>query len=192
MDSDSKRKRLLEAAAAILAFTPEKRLNITVLNKALFYLDLTSLRDFGSPISHNTFVALEQGPVVAKYPQRLVNALVEEGIANQESFEDAKPVVLNCLPSHLDFIDSNLEKLVQNIARWFSEKTSKEASDFAHQNPGWMLAHQEGLAKSQPAKPINLYIAMQQIVVSDPWMDSSYTLNSEAISAADRDEGVPW
>ena len=192
MDSNSKRRRLLESAAAILSFTPEEKLNIVVLNKALFYLDLASLRDFGSPISCNTFIALKQGPVVAKYPKRLVNALVEEGIASQESFEDSKPVVLERLPKHLEFIDSGLEKLVQHIALWFSDKTSKEASDFTHQNPGWTMAYQEGIAKSQPPKPINLYVAMQQIVDSDPWMDSSYALDSEAVSAADRDEGVPW
>lgn len=192
MDSASKRKRLLEAAAAILAFTPEKRLNIVVLNKALFYLDLASLRDFGSPISHNTFIALRQGPVVARYDKRLVDALIEEGIANQESLGDAKPIVLSHQPNHLDFIDSDSEQLVKTIAHWCSEKTSKEVSDFAHQNPGWEIAYQEGLATSQSPKPINLYIAMQQIIGNDPWMDSSYMINPDAIAAADRDEGMPW
>lgn len=192
MNSDSKQKRLLEAAAAILDFTPEKRLNIVVLNKALFYLDLASLRDFGSPISQNTFIALKQGPVVAKYPQRLVKALMEEGIANQASLGDAKPIILQKPPQNIDFIDSDSKQLVQEIALWFSNKTSSEVSDFAHQNPGWEIAYQEGLAISQPAKPINLYIAMQQIIDHDPWMDASYIVASEAIAAADRDEGAPW
>lgn len=192
MDSDFKRKRLIEASAAILASTPEARLNIVVLNKALFYLDLASLRDVGSPISHNTFIALKRGPVVAKYPQRLVKALAEEGIANQEALGDAQPIVLKHLPSHLEFIDDYSEKLVQHIARWFSSKTSNEVSNFAHQNPGWEIAYREGLGMSQSPKPINLYIAMQQIIDNDPWMDSSYTVTPEAISAAEQDEGVPW
>lgn len=192
MDTNSKRKRLIEAAAAILAFTPEKRLNIVVLNKAIFYLDLASLRDFGSPISHNTFIALKQGPVIAKYPQRLIKALADEGIAHQESIEDAQPIVLQHLPNHLDFIDNYSEKLVQRIALWFSSKTSREASDFAHENLGWEIAYQEGLGMKQPPKPINLYIAMQQIMDSDPWMDSSYSVSPEAIAAADQDEGIPW
>lgn len=193
MAPETKRKRLIEAAAAILEFTPQKKLNIVVLNKALFYLDLACLRDFGQPMSDNTFIALRQGPVVAKYPQRLIKAMSDEGIADQETTSgDAQPIALRKSLDHFEFINDHSKRVIQNIALWFSTKTSNEASEFAHENLGWKIAYQEGQGKNQPPKPINLHIAMQQIIDSDPWMDSDYVLSQDSISAADRDEGVPW
>ena len=47
MSTNEKSERLIEAAAAILNAAPDHRLNAVVLNKALFYLDLASLRDRG-------------------------------------------------------------------------------------------------------------------------------------------------
>ena len=61
MSSNEKSERLIEAAAAILNAAPDRRLNAVVLNKALFYLDLASLRDRGETVTHNSYIALEKG-----------------------------------------------------------------------------------------------------------------------------------
>ncbi len=81
MSSSNKKQKLTDAAAAILRCAPNNELNIVVLNKALFYVDLVSLRDYGNTLTENTYIALENGPVVAKYQQRLVKPLAEARIA---------------------------------------------------------------------------------------------------------------
>ena len=54
--------KLTETAMAVLQASPERRLNITVLNKALFYLDLYALRDLGEVITRHDFIALPPPP----------------------------------------------------------------------------------------------------------------------------------
>ena len=87
MSTIEKSERLMEAAAAILNAAPEHRLNAVVLNKALFYLDLASLRDRGEPVTHNSYIALQNGPVVAKYQQRLIEQLESRGM-NTDGLEN--------------------------------------------------------------------------------------------------------
>jgi hypothetical protein len=64
---------------------PGRRLSAIVLNKAIVYLDLASLRDRGATVTHNAHVAIQQGPVGAKYPRRLVAQLESRGYAKHLS-----------------------------------------------------------------------------------------------------------
>lgn len=183
---DDKRQRLIDAAKALLANVPKRELPIVVLNKALFYLDLACLRDVGEALTQNTFVALPLGPVVAKYDKRLVATLVNAGVASQRAEGLSKPLRL------LDTVDtprfqSEIDKLVVTIAKWSSTLSASAASDISHANPGWLLARAEGGHK-QP-KPINMYIAMQQILDDDPWL--SEPISDTLIAQADL-PGIPW
>ena len=94
MDTADQEKslRLVEAAAVLLEGAPHHALNVTNLNKALFYLDLVALRDRGDTITRTTYLALTQGPVVAKYPTRLVQALENARLARQITSGMAKPI----------------------------------------------------------------------------------------------------
>lgn len=71
------RNKLLEAAMALLQASPRQQLNVVVLNKALFYLDLHALRDYGTTVTDQEYVALPQGPVVDSYKEILIKPLVE-------------------------------------------------------------------------------------------------------------------
>jgi len=189
---NSQNQRLMEVAASILNHVPDKKLKTVALNKALFYVDLVSLRDFGDTVSHNTYIALEHGPVIAKYPNRLVNGLVKAGIAIQSSEGNSKPIVLKQMPDRLDYIDVSIETVIEKVALWAARRTAQEMSDIAHQNIGWIVAYQEGLGRQQPAQPINLYLAMQQIVDPDPWLEMAYTASNQVMAAADCDAGIAW
>ena len=192
MAPEERRARLIEAAAALLSGAEGGRLNAVNLNKALFYLDLASLRDFGHPFSYATFLALHQGPVVAKYKTRLIQALADEDIAVQEQEADSKPIRLKNVPASFHYIAAGTLALAERIGKWFSEKTSSSASDFSHQNPGWKLAYDDGLGVGKQPTRINPFIAMQQILDDDPWLHADHKLDRAAIEAADRSEGVPW
>lgn len=192
MEANEKSQRLVEAASAVLHAAPHYALNAVVLNKALFYLDLASLRDRGDTITHNTYIALRNGPVVSKYQQRLIKSLEERGIARQISeWDGSKPIVLEDCPKHFDFLDSDAMITVSDVTGFFADTTSKVASDFSHRNPGWQIAWD---CYQQDGKPtaVNMRIAMQQIVESDPWMQEPLPGDDEILAAADNAIGDDW
>jgi hypothetical protein len=171
--SDTRRESLIEAAARLLQAAGGS-LPITTLNKALFYLDLFALRDLGQTVTRATFVALPAGPVVAKYEARLVRALEEAGLAQQDESEDggAKPVCLLASPTTKALSDE-ATALAARIGAWASRRSAGGLSDLSHLNAGWRFAWDRGLGAKKPALPINMSIAMQQVLDIDPWMDES-------------------
>jgi len=188
-----KRERLLQAAAIVLDAAPEKELNAVTLNKALFYLDLAVLRDTGHTVTNNSYIALENGPVVAQYVKRLIRPLEERGVAKQEErWDGAKPVVLVSTPVATEIESPDVLALAAKISRHFAGMTSKQASDYSHQNMGWQIAWDKYAREGKPSS-INMQIAMQQIIEDDPWMHVPLTGEErKAIDFADRGEGDDW
>lgn len=185
-------RRIIDAAVALLAAAPGHRMSLVQLNKALFYLDLASLRDEGETLTRSAYVALNQGPVLAKYKKRLVGELERQGLARQESGSGlAKPV---CLEEHAIDAKPLSEKhreLAEKVARWASRRTAGDLSELSHQNIGWQLAHAEGQGASKPPRPIDLSIAMQQLVDEDPWLDEPLDSEMlETVSRVDRRENI--
>jgi hypothetical protein len=166
---EEKSQRLVEAAMAILCAAPERKLKIVQLNKALFFLDLIWLRDHGTTATHQTYIALEQGPVVAKYPERLVGELARRGLARQTEEGNSKPVVaLQELTSYSYF---QAHELAKNIAEVFSRHTSKTLSDYSHDNPGWIAARTISKAGAGQMTAIDMNIALQHFSIDDDWLD---------------------
>lgn len=193
--AEEKRERLLQAAVEILRAAPGHSLKVVLLNKALFYLDLCSLRDTGDTVTGNTYVALERGPVVADYPKRLVGALAKRGIAEQTTSESNldKPVALKDPNTPETALNGYAKKKAHEVAGYFAKLTSAKASRVSHSNPGWKLAYSEGLARGSSPKPINLRIAMQEIVERDPWIDDAADQKFEdTVRRAEQAPTTPW
>jgi hypothetical protein len=186
-------QRIVEAASLILKAAGGS-LNITALNKALFYLDLWSLLETGVLATEATYIALEQGPVVAKYPQRLVAALEKAGLAIQSDEDDgSKPLSLIHEPPAPKYLTSQQLGLVDRTAKWAKGKGASWLSDFSHQNAGWKAAWENGLKARRPAQPINLQLAMQQLAGDDAWLESELTHEErEALLSADNATGAEW
>ena len=192
MSSDEKRTLLIEAATALLGAAPHRRLNIVSLNKALFYLDLTSLRDCGATFTRNAYVALDQGPVVAKYAERLLKPLTSEGYAVQTVEGRANPVSLIKFPEFTRLTPRMME-VAEKVARWCSDQSSGDLSRFSHANPGWIIAREEERNAGGIKQIIDMSIAMQQLIDTDPWMNAPFDRTSYAAwMAADSGEGEPW
>ncbi len=194
MSPEEKRDRLLEAASAVLEYATDNRLNAVCLNKAIFYLDLVSLRDTGHLVTCSPFIALRNGPVVAKYPERLIGELKLAGIADQEIDGKSKPIHLTSPVKQYKYVDSCLIPAIKRISQRFSGNASLKASEYSHKNPGWEMAFNSGLGAAEgKALPINMLIAMQQIMVVDPWMALPPTGEEEVVlDQADSHSGVPW
>lgn len=184
---DEQRDKLIEAAVALLDAAPGKRLQITNLNKALFYLDLAALRDLGKTLTGCTYVAYERGPVVDRYQSALVDELVVGGFARQDDLGMSKPLVLERPIMSFQHMDDYHRQLAALVAAHIAEQTAKGVSDWSHKNPGWLAARSLG-----ESVPIDMLLALQQVVNSDPWL--SEPLNEEERAALD-DSGeaaVPW
>ncbi len=190
MEAAEKSDRLIEAASVVLNAAPRRWLNAVVLNKALFYVDLASLRDFGQTVTHNTYVALQQGPVVAKYQARLIGQLESRSVAKQLSkWDGSMPIELVNAPEQYRFIDTDTITLATTVTSYFAEMTSQEASLFSHDNPGWRLAWEEG-RRAGSVPPVNLRIALHQIAEDDPWMDLPLVSDDRLLAAADARDGA--
>ncbi|CAN5201984.1 hypothetical protein BH09SUM1_BH09SUM1_25880 [soil metagenome] len=192
MDSNEKSERLIEAASAVLNAAPMHRLNAVVLNKVLFYLDLSSLRDRGEVVTGNTYIAIQRGPVVARYQQRLIGQLESRGIARQvEEWDGSKPILLETALKHRRYLDAHSMALASAVTTFFADATSAQASDFSYENPGWRLAWGEYLRSKKPC-PIDMQVAMQQIVEDDLWMDGPLLDDDGILAAADAEDGADW
>lgn len=166
---DEQSRRLVEAAVALLDAAGGK-MNITVLNKALFYLDLIALRDDGETMTGTKYVALKQGPVVANYEKKLVKALARAGYAQQFEEGLAKPIQLVERPDRYEHItDEDLSRIAK-VAKVIGRMKSTEASDFSHKNPAWQRAEREGVAQGRAAAMIDMLLAMQQLLDPDDWL----------------------
>lgn len=158
-------KKILSASVALLAAAPDKCLGVTQLNKALFYLDLATLRDHGTQATDSTYLALERGPVLANYKRRLVKPLIDERCADRH---EGHPLhLLNGAEDRVHIEDEVLE-LANKVAAWAASKAAASVSDFSHENLGWQLAYGDGIGSPQP---IDMHIAMQQIIDTDPWQE---------------------
>jgi hypothetical protein len=172
-----KEQRLVEAAMAVLQATPKQELKIVLLNKALFYLDLIALRDTGDTVTHAAYIALQQGPVVAKYDERLIPALERRGLATQVMDGYAKPIRVKTQLTAFQYLTSELRSVAAEIGKEVADLTSTAASNFSHDNAGWQVAYNAGLGGGGKPKAINMTLAMQQLEDEsgdrDPWLDET-------------------
>lgn len=176
MGNPNKLNKLMEASMALLQGAPGRQLKIVALNKALFYIDLISLRDFGRTITDERYVALPQGPVVDNYNGKIVRALTSAGLAEQLEVGKAKPMRAIKPLTEFKFLSDAEVELASQVARTFAPHTSSLLSDFSHHNLGWILARKNSV-DGRPAEEINMRIAMQQVAWSDDddvdeWMTS--------------------
>lgn len=191
---EERKQRIVEASWLMLRLAPAKRLNLVPLNEGLFYLDLCALRDLGLTFTKATYLALPYGPVVADYPRRLIQALEERGVARLEPApeEIAKPIVLVTAPEVV-YADTYIETKAAEVFEFVGRMSSTAASDFSHKNPGWRLAYNTGLGGGKRAMPINMAIAMQQILDADAWLAEPLDERElSEIREAEAGPAVPW
>ncbi|MBK8252508.1 MAG: DUF4065 domain-containing protein [Polyangiaceae bacterium] len=185
MDAKEKQERLIEAVVALLDAAPGKRLQVTNLNKALFYLDLVALRDRGSAVTDAVYLAYERGPVAESYKSKL-EQLTNLGIIIQDEEGMAKPIVLKkALPS-FRYLDDSHRQMATNVATHIGKQSASDVSGWSHKNPGWIAARKRG-----EQEPINMLLAMQQIMEHDPWLDEPVT-EQEQLRLDEKEETVPW
>jgi uncharacterized phage-associated protein len=191
-EQNERLERLIEATVALLENAPGRRMQVTNLNKALFYLDLLSLRDKGRTVTDNVYVALEQGPVMNGYQNEL-ETLSRIGLLRQDDNGMDKPVVLQCGRDTYRYMDDYLRATAAEVSRRIAAKSATDVSKFSHKNPGWISAYGRGKPNSRGAMPINMRVAMQQVVDDDPWLTSPPDEEvSRCIGAAEPESGEPW
>lgn len=184
---------MIEAATALLEGAGGS-LPITSLNKALFYLDLRWMLTHGRTITGSTYLGLPAGPVVAKYDKRVIGALEDAGVAQQDESEDGltKPMCLTLVPPYVALTQEQRD-VAGRIGRWAAERKPSALSAYSHGNDGWKLAWDQGLGAQRPAQKIDLRIALQQLADADDWLGEEPDADVSSIfSSADDEKGTPW
>lgn len=193
MEEAEKRERLIEAAVALLEASPGHRMQITNLNKALFYLDLAALRDSGQTLTGNVYVALEHGPILHGYKEALIQELEQRGLVHQDVDGLGKPVVLDGDLRSYRYLDDHWRAVAAKIADFVVSRSAKEISKLSHENAGWSVAWRQGGARGRSPAPIDMFIAMQQLLDADPWLTEPA---DEEFAAALKDAATgddePW
>lgn len=199
VDMATARNKLLEAAMALLQASPKQRLNVVVLNKALFYLDLHALRDLGRTVTDREYVALPQGPVVDSYKEILIKPLVEGNMAEQLQASAGgyrwKPLrVKNPVTTFL-YLEEREQELARYISAGFLNSfISAAVSAFSHDNPGWRIAfgkHEQG----RPYVKIDMLLALQQLGGDDDdaaWLNEPLDADTMAIANAASSATILW
>lgn len=155
---------------AVLQGAPEQQLNITVLNKALFYLDLAALRDFGKTVTGAKYIALENGPVVAQYDKKLVRDLAKLGLVTENTVGLSKPLrVAQPLDSFPALTDQVVEMATQ-LGSKFAAATSTSVSQRSHKNHGWIYAYDSYRTVGKP-ETIDMLAALQDFDDDDDWLN---------------------
>lgn len=191
MDDPEKTARLIEAAVALLEGAPGRRMQITNLNKALFYLDLAALRDTGETITHNDYVAMDKGPVVNEY-KTLVKELAKRNLAHQDVVGLEQPVVLDEPLKTYRYLDDFARSLAAQVASFVASHSAAGVSDLSHRNPGWQMAFNKSRGRKRAPAPIDMYLAMQQLADKDPWLVEEP--DQEFLDAVQSEDGKlePW
>ncbi len=148
----------------------------------------------GKPVTGATYIALPAGPVVAKYDRRIVQALEDAGLAQQDEADDGvtKPVCLLQEPTRHHLTEAQLA-LADRIGRWARKTSARALSEYSHKNIGWQIAWDAGLGQSHPAQKVDLRIAMQQVMAQDPWLEEEASGDAEtAFAHADAEPGAAW
>jgi Antitoxin SocA-like, Panacea domain len=180
---------MVEAASLILA-AAGRTLGTTVLNKALFLLDLRALLEDGEQVTDATYVALKAGPVVESYNERLIRALEHADIAMQDDEDDNyKPVTL-LHPVTPTLLTERQQQLADAVGRWAKDQTAQKVKDLFHKNVAWLAAWKDGDGQGNP---INMHLAIQQLGDDDPWLKEPWAREEQVVlEQADSDEYVEW
>lgn len=195
-DDKQAQERLIEAAVALLEGAPGRRMQITNLNKALFYLDLVALRDTGATITGNTYLALPRGPAMHGYKENLVGELERRHLARQDNNGYDMPVVLTGAIDSYHHLDDYWRQRAAQLAGRVAGMTAAQISQHSHDhNPGWQIAHakQNNSKKKTAPQPINMVIALQELGDRDPWLGEAPSEDLLRLANnIDALEGEPW
>jgi Protein of unknown function (DUF4065) len=192
MEYRDDQEKLVEAAVALLESAPGQRMQVTNLNKGLFYLDLTALRDRGETLTGRAYLAMRQGPVLHGYRDELIPELTARDLARQDDEGMGKPVVLTGRLQSFRFMDDYLRAKAKDVAQFVASHSAGGISERSHKNPGWTIAWEKGGKRNLAPAPIDMLIALQEIVDSDPWV--SERSDDEFISRVESnaDDVTPW
>ena len=114
------------------------------LNKILYYADFDAYRLLGQPITGATYRKLQAGPA----PKQLLSArdeLIQEGRLWLDSRQYFNRIQKRLLLVEGESPNSELfapeeRQVIDSVIEFLWPMSAREASDYSHREPGWMLA----------------------------------------------------
>ncbi len=118
------------------------------LNKILYYSDFDAYRLLGQPISGATYRKLQAGPA----PKELLQArdeLIDEERLKLESRPffnrvQKRLILIEGEESNGECFEPAEKDIIDAVIGFFKPMSARQASDYSHREPGWILASQGG------------------------------------------------
>jgi len=178
----------LHLASRALIAAAGGAMQITNLNKALFYFDLICLRDEGAAYTGAHYVAIEHGPVVNDYRRVVVEGLKRTRLVevSEERFYQHVSTTLRNIGVDPDLGSDARNAAARRVGELAGGRRAVEMSELSHHNLGWRAAFQAGAGSR-----IHLAVAMQQIVESDEWLSAELDAEERAFVQRPHEEFMP-
>lgn len=156
------------------SFTNNRFLGKVKLMKLLYFLDFTHLKKYGSPITYDTYVNLEHGPIptvildlVNSADDDIDNSILSDTIKieryNDKSIHRIIPLRKFTEKDKKYFSPTELETL-ETVCQRFGNKNTKQIEDASHKEAAWKETDfSETISYSLAAKDKDCLVSKEEI-----------------------------
>lgn len=127
--------------------TDVKFLGKVKLMKLLYYLDFTHLKQYGAPVTYDTYVNLEHGPIPS-FIKNLVDDAADDIdnsiLADTIQFERPKGTAMYRILPKRKFTDNDKKyfsetelEVLESVCKKFGDKNTKFIEDASHNDSPW-------------------------------------------------------
>jgi len=127
--------------------TNQKLLGKTKLMKLFYFVDFGHLKKYGAPITYDTYVHLEHGPIpsiiknlVDTTTDDIDNSVLTDTISVDKSKENYLQRIIplrNFLEKDEKYFSDTELKIMYKVCEKFKDKTTKEIEDSSHNEAPW-------------------------------------------------------
>jgi len=130
--------------------TDKRLLGKTKLTKLFYFADFSHVKNFGIPITYDTYINLEHGPVPSKILNLLnsviddpENAILSDTIQiNNKEIGTGNMQIISCLSdfseSDKKYFSKNELMILENVCRKYYQSTAGQLEDISHREAPWL------------------------------------------------------
>ena len=149
-------KKATQAAAEFMRLTGNRR-NYMELLKLLYLMDRTALKQWGHPVTHDGYAAMELGPILSKTYDRIKSDPPGSGYWNQFIRTSGYDVVLVEDPSNDELSEAESD-LIASVFETYGRMSRRELVDHCHGFSEWI--------KNKPPKKSSCPISYSDVLRS--------------------------
>lgn len=130
--------KAVQAVSVLLALSPSKSMNYMKLIKLLYIADRESIKETGTPITGDRYVAMKHGPVLSSIYDLILGREWQPGFSTWARYikTDLKAITLEQDPGVECLSEYEVKKL-KEVFEEYQDKTQWELRDLTHDFEEW-------------------------------------------------------